>query len=42
MKTELVQSLTTHFEAHAKRTETGIEFGLHSHHFVGVNKTINS
>jgi DNA-damage-inducible protein D len=28
MKTELVQSLTTNFEAHAQQTETGIEFWL--------------
>ena len=28
MKTELVQSLTTNFEAHARQTETGIEFWL--------------
>jgi DNA-damage-inducible protein D len=28
MKTELVQSLTTNFEAHAQQTDTGIEFWL--------------
>ena len=28
MKTELVQALTTNFEAHAQQTETGIEFWL--------------
>lgn len=28
MKTELVQSLTTNFEAHARQTDTGIEFWL--------------
>jgi DNA-damage-inducible protein D len=28
MKTELVQSLTSNFEAHAQQTETGIEFWL--------------
>lgn len=28
MKSELVQSLTTNFEAHAQQTETGIEFWL--------------
>ena len=28
MKTELVQSLATNFEAHAQQTETGIEFWL--------------
>jgi len=28
MKTELVKSLTTNFEAHAQQTETGIEFWL--------------
>ena len=28
MKTELVQSLTTNFEAHAQQTESGVEFWL--------------
>ncbi len=28
MKTELVQTLTTNFEAHAQQTESGIEFWL--------------
>jgi DNA-damage-inducible protein D len=28
MKTELIQSLTSNFEAHAQQTETGIEFWL--------------
>jgi DNA-damage-inducible protein D len=43
MKTELVQSLTTHFEAHAQQTETGIEFWLARdiQHLLGYTKWDN-
>jgi hypothetical protein len=41
MKTELVQSLTTNFEAHAKQTETGVEFCfLTPNHFADVGKMV--
>lgn len=43
MKTELVQSLTTNFEAHAQQTETGIEFWLARdiQHLLGYTKWDN-
>ncbi|HEY5579842.1 MAG TPA: DNA damage-inducible protein D [Rhodoferax sp.] len=43
MKTELVQSLTTNFEAHAQQTETGIEFWLARdiQHLLGYSKWDN-
>lgn len=43
MKTELVQSLTTNFEAHAQQTETGIEFWLARdlQHMLGYSKWEN-
>ena len=43
MKTELVQSLTTNFEAHAQQTDTGIEFWLARdiQHLLGYSKWDN-
>ena len=43
MKTELVQSLTANFEAHAQQTETGIEFWLARdiQHLLGYSKWDN-
>lgn len=43
MKTELVQSLTMNFEAHAQQTETGIEFWLARdiQHLLGYTKWDN-
>lgn len=43
MKTELVQSLTTNFEAHAQQTESGIEFWLARdiQHLLGYTKWDN-
>jgi DNA-damage-inducible protein D len=43
VKTELVQSLTTNFEAHAQQTETGIEFWLARdiQHLLGYSKWDN-
>jgi DNA-damage-inducible protein D len=43
MKTELIQSLTSNFEAHAQQTETGIEFWLARdvQHLLGYGKWDN-
>ena len=43
MKTELIQSLTSNFEAHAQQTETGIEFWLARdiQHLLGYSKWDN-
>lgn len=43
MKTELVQSLTTNFEAHAQQTESGVEFWLARdiQHLLGYTKWDN-
>ena len=43
MKTELIQSLTMNFEAHAQQTETGIEFWLARdiQHLLGYSKWDN-
>ena len=43
MKTELVQSLTTNFEAHAQQTDTAIEFWLARdiQHLLGYSKWDN-
>jgi hypothetical protein len=44
MKTELIQSLTTNFEACTRQTETGIEYWLAAwvpDHFADVSKMVD-